>query len=225
MKLRDFGRASAIQETEREERIRSVWWILYVATAIFVIVFVRAFVFQTFKIPSASMMPTLLVGDHIVVNRFVFGVHLPGMSGKIFQLATPGRGDVVVFSRFSEYEDQDADTHYIKRIVGVPGDEVKVVDYRAFVNGRPIGKAADSVSPEFHSVFPEHTGREYGPVKLADGQYFVLGDNLSNSRDSRFYGPIQGEDIEGRAEFIYWSWDVQAASTSVRWDRVGRRIR
>lgn len=225
MKLNEFGRASAIQRRQREERMRSVWWTVYVGSAIFIIVVVRAFVFQTFKIPSASMVPTLLIGDHIVVNRFVFGIHLPGLSGKILRIGAPKRGDVVVFSRFSEYEDQDADTHYIKRIVAGPGDEVKVVEYRAFVNGEPIGKDDQATNPEFHPMFPERSGREFGPLKLGEGEYFVLGDNLPNSRDSRFYGPIHGEDIEGRAEFVYWSWDSQGGSASVRWDRIGRRIR
>lgn len=224
MKLTKFGRVSAIRQQRRQERYRSLWWFIFVGTAISIIVVVRAFLFQTFKIPSGSMVPTLLIGDHIVVNRFLYGIHLPGAQGKILRFRRPSRGDVVVFARFSEFEDQDSDTHYIKRIVAVPGDVVEVKDYRAYINGSPVGKNDTQTVPDFHPGLADQGARIYGPVTLADGQYFVLGDNLSNSRDGRYYGPISEDDIEGRAEFVYWSWDVQGTSASVRWDRVGKAI-
>ncbi len=224
MKLPNFGRASIIQQARTRDRLRPLGWIVFVVSAIAVIVFVRAFLLQTFKIPSGSMQPTLEIGDHIVVSRFVYGLRIPGKTERVLVLAEPERHDVVVFSRFSEFEDLDADTHYIKRIVGVPGDTIRVEDYRTYVNDKLVGGDNVEISPELRGGIPENAGRRYGPVTLNKGEYFVLGDNLSNSRDSRFFGPINAKDIEGRAIMVYWSWRVEGNSASVRWDRVGKII-
>jgi signal peptidase I len=188
------------------------------------IVVCRAFLFQTFKIPSGSMFPTLKIGDHIIVNKFIYGISVPGIEGRRWRYRLPQKGDVVVFYRFSEFEDIDSNTHYIKRIVAVPGDVVEVREFRTYVNGVGIGKDDDVfVGPE--SDLGSTSGRSYGPVELQGGEYFVLGDNHANSRDSRFYGPIHLSDIEGQAEMIYWSWKMEGGSTTVRWGRVGQLIR
>lgn len=193
-------------------------------SAILLIIIARAFLFQTFKIPSGSMVPTLKVGDHIIVNKFIYGLTFPGSSRRRWRWRLPQKNDVVVFYRFSEFEDIDNNTHYIKRIAAVPGDTVEVKEFRTFVNGVGVGKDdALFVGPD---TDPNSTsGRSYGPVTLADDQYFVLGDNQSNSRDSRFYGPIHLDDIEGLAEMIYWSWNISGDSSTVRWERIGQIIR
>lgn len=185
-----------------------------------IIAFARAFLFQTFKIPSGSMMPTLQTGDHIIVNKFVFGVTFPGSEERHFRVRLPQVGDVVVFYRFSEFEDRDSNTHYIKRVAALPGDTVEVKNYLTFVNGKPVRQEPpQTTNPGM--LLDQEAGRDYGPVKLKDDEYFVLGDNYQNSRDSRFYGPIHLADIEGRADMVYWSWKADNGSTSVRWDRVG----
>ncbi len=192
--------------------------------SLFVIVLGRVVFFQTFKIPSASMTPTLEVGDHIIVNRFSFGAGILGSRRKFWRQRLPQRGDVVVFSRFSEFEDRDPGTHYIKRIVAVPGDTVEVREYRTYINGQAQGTDGQSfVSSENH--LENDVGRSYGPVVLEQDEYFVLGDNQANSRDSRFYGPISLSDIEGKAELVYWSWYTYRGNSSVRWERIGKWIR
>ena len=194
---------------------------LMALSAVVAIVICRAFVFQTFKIPSGSMTPTLLIGDHIVVNKFIFGTSLPGRPARLWRMRLPQRGDVIVFYRFSEFEDLNSTMHYIKRIVAIPGDTVEVRNFRTFINGEGVGRETDTFSgPETDST----AGRNYGPIKLGDGQYFVLGDNQANSRDSRYYGPVSIGDIEGLARIIYWSWKFENGSASVRWNRVGTVI-
>lgn len=189
-----------------------------------IIAFSRAFLFQTFKIPSGSMTPTLQVGDHIFVNKFIYGISFPGSDEKHWRVRLPQVDDVVVFFRFSEFEDRDSNTHYIKRIVAVPGDKVEVKDYITHVNDKPLQRESDKAAAVADGIAELDLGRSYGPVTLKPGEYFVVGDNRSNSRDSRYYGPIHLSDIEGRAEMIYWSWQKEEAATTVRWDRVGLMI-
>ncbi len=191
---------------------------------IILVAFARAFLFQTFKIPSASMVPALQIGDHIIVNKFVYGTVFGGSNERYWQVRKPRAGDVVVFYRFSEFEDRDNNTHYIKRIGAVPGDIVEVKDYRTFINGRAYG-LADQRFVGLETQLESNLGKDLGPLTLRSDEYFVLGDNQANSRDSRFYGPIHFADIEGKAEMIYWSWNTAGESTKVRWERVGKYIR
>ena len=206
-------------------RIGLLGWIAVSLATVFLAFIIRAFVFQTFKIPSSSMHPTLQVGDHIIVSKLSYGFFFPGFSGRLFEFSEPAVGDVVVFYRFSEFEDIDASLHYIKRIVAGPGDTVEVKGGVTSVNGTVL----EEKRPPKISISDElglQEGRNYGPVKLSPGSYFVVGDNRSNSKDSRFYGPISKKDIEGRAVLIYWSWGVDAGgSWRVAWDRIGKRIR
>lgn len=198
-------------------------WVILSAFTIVLAVLMRAFVVQTFKIPSESMMPTLLVGDHIIVSRLAYGVYFPGSSTPLIKMGEPHRNDIVVFSKFSEFEDRDSGKHYIKRIVAVPGDSVEVRDFRAYVNGKPVDKGYIIIT-ELDPSAIEAASPDYGPVTLEDGQYFVLGDNRVNSQDSRYYGAINRSDIEGRAWLIYWSWDT-TGSYKVRPDRIGNAVR
>ena len=169
------------------------------------------------------MVPTLQVGDHIVVSKLAYGLHLPIVNKWLWRRERPNRGDVVVFFRFSKFETFDVQKHYIKRIVAVPGDLVEVRERIAYVNDRPTEYGA----PELFQVAPsddEAAAEAYGPVKLKSDEYFVLGDNRSNSRDSRYFGPIHFSDIQGKANLIYWSSERLDGKLRIRWDRIGKAI-
>ena len=157
--------------------------------------FIRTFVFQAFKIPTGSMEPNLLVGDHIVVNKFVYG---PGSSGA-FALPTAdiSRGDVIVFRA-----PQEPDKDFIKRVVGIGGDKIEIQDGVVRVNDEIV----DEPFAYHMSSFGSH--RDYGPIQVPDGEYFCMGDNRDNSRDSRYWGTVPRRLVKGRAVAVYWSFDA-----------------
>jgi signal peptidase I len=182
--------------------------------ALLLALFIRTFVVQAFKIPSGSMIPTLLVGDHILVNKFVYGVKNPITGTVWIGLGEPERQDVVVF-RYPENPSQD----FIKRVVGLAGDTVKIVNKQVYVNDMPVEEPfAVIMDPE---VLP--TARDnFGPITVPADAVFVLGDNRDNSHDSRFWGSVPLRDIKGKAFLFYWSWDQE--NIAVRWGRLGRFI-
>lgn len=160
----------------------------------------RIFVVQAFTIPSGSMIPTLLVGDYILVNKF------------IYHFTSVGRGDIVVFR-----SPEDPDRDYIKRIIGQPGEKVAIKGGVVFVNGQPLKEAyADAHSP---GGLGGYMGT-WGPKVVPPGYYFLLGDNRNNSRDSRVWGFLDGGLIRGRAFLIYFSWNGE--HHTVRWSRLGK---
>lgn len=178
---------------------------------------IRTFVMQAFKIPSGSMEPTLEIGDHILVNKFIYGIKIPFTSIRLFPLEKPKRGDVVVF-----IYPLDPSKDFIKRVVAVEGDTVQIVNKKLIINGAEV--------PDPHAVYkddtifpPEVQKRDnFGPVTVPKGCLFVLGDNRDRSLDSRFWGFVPIEDLRGKAFIIYWSWNSQ--ETSVRWKRIGKLI-
>jgi len=170
--------------------------------AIILALLIRTFVVQAFKIPSGSMIPTLLVGDHILVNKFVF------------RFRDPQRGDVIVF-KYPWDEKRD----FIKRVVAVGGEEVTMKDRTVFIDGRPLVEPYAIYSDSRLSGGP---GYQYGPVVVPPGSYFVMGDNRDNSQDSRFWGYLKKEKIRGKSFLIYWSWDSEKGG--LRWWRLGRLI-
>lgn len=197
---------------------------------------IRVFVVQAFKIPSGSMIPTLLIGDHILVSKLAYGLQwptdcklqlaLPPVScySSTFMLAfsKPERGDVIVF-RYPEDEEKD----FIKRIVGTPGDSIEVRGKTVYVNGTPFDDHGftQRVDP---GVIDSHISPRdnFGPVTVPDDSYFVMGDNRDQSLDSRFWGFVRGDKIRGKAFRIYWSWSGQGNwSEWVRWERLGKAIR
>jgi signal peptidase I len=184
--------------------------------ALLIALFVRAFVVQAFKIPSSSMEPTLLVGDHILVNKFIYGVRIPLIGEKIFAFSTPKRGDVIVF-----IFPRDRSKDFIKRVIGLPGETVEIRDRNIYIDDRLI----EDPWGVYSSWGPKGPD-PYGPTVVPPDSLFVLGDNRNNSQDSRYWGFVPLDDVLGEAFIMYWSWDWGASSllSKVRWERIGRLI-
>lgn len=171
--------------------------------------FARTYVVQAFKIPSGSMEENLLVGDHILVNKFVYGPAPSALERRLLPVREVHRGDVVVFK-----SPEDPSRDFIKRCVAIPGDRVEVVNKQLFINGDPVDEEAytfhtdDQVFSDSR-FYPRQVRRRdnYGPEVIPAGQYFCLGDNRDNSNDSRFWGTVPEEMIKGRALLIYWSYE------------------
>ena len=188
-----------------------------IIVALALALFIRTFVVQAFKIPSGSMEPTLQIGDHILVNKFIYGVKIPFTSIQLFPLGKPQRGDVLVF-----IYPLDPSKDFIKRVVALEGDTVKVINKKLSINGVDV--------PDSHAVYAEESvlsgevqkRDNFGPVTVPKGALFVLGDNRDRSLDSRFWGFVPLEDVRGKAFIVYWSWDSQG--TTVRWNRLGHLI-
>jgi len=186
--------------------------------AIVLALFIRTFIVQAFKIPSGSMKETLLIGDHILVNKFLYGVKLPFVSTTIIEYKEPQRGDIVVF-KFPEDPDKD----FIKRVVGVAGDVVESRDKKIFVNQEPLnhdyGIHKDSrIVPG--NIQPRDN---FGPLVVPEKSLFVMGDNRDHSYDSRFWGCVNLKSVRGKAFLIYWSWDK--SNFGVRWKRIGQMLK
>jgi signal peptidase I len=188
-----------------------------IIVALALALFIRTFVVQAFKIPSGSMEPTLQIGDHILVNKFIYGVKIPFTSIQLFPLENPQRGDVLVF-----IYPLDPSKDFIKRVVATGGDTVKMANKKLYINGVQV--------PDPHAVYTDESALSgevqkrdnFGPVTVPKGALFVLGDNRDRSLDSRFWGFVPLEDVRGKAFLIYWSWDSQ--ETNVRWGRLGHLI-
>jgi len=179
---------------------------------------IRTFVIQAFKIPSGSMIPTLLVGDHILVNKFIYGTRIPFTDIILFPLREPKRGDVIVF-KYPENPKID----FIKRIIGEPGEKVEIRNKKIYINDVPIEDPWGRY--ERSRILPKNFSNRdnFGPVIVPKDSYFVLGDNRDNSKDSRFWGFVNRKEILGKAILIYWSWNGK--ENSVRWRRLGKLIK
>jgi signal peptidase I len=185
--------------------------------AILLALFIRAFIVQAFKIPSGSMKPTLQIGDHILVNKFTYGIKLPFTDITIVSLGEPERGDIIVF----EYP-VEPDKDFIKRVIGLPGDVVEIREKKVYINGEAIDQGYTQYT-ENHIIPGEINPRDnFGPVAVPDKAYFVLGDNRDNSYDSRFWGFVEERALKGEAFIIYWSWDREAFGP--RWSRLGKLL-
>jgi len=181
--------------------------------AICLALFIRTFVVQAFKIPSGSMIPTLEIGDHILVNKFIYGIHMPWSGRVLMSIKSPKRGDVIVF-RFPKDEEKD----FIKRVIGIPGDTITLKQKKLYING--------GLQEEPYAIYdvPAHMLPRggFGPIHVPPDAYFVMGDNRDHSLDSRFWGFVETDKIKGKAFVIYWSWNSEA--TWVRWNRLARLI-
>jgi signal peptidase I len=206
---------------QKKSSLRETIEAIVVAFAIALVI--RTFVIQAFKIPSGSMIPTLQIGDHLLVNKFLLGtpVDVPFTNIHLFRmpgLRRPQRGDIIVF-KYPEDPTRD----FIKRVIGVEGDTIESKDKTLFVNGRklvePYVQHVDSM------IKPADMDRRdnFGPVSVPKDSVFAMGDNRDQSYDSRFWGFVDLSKIKGKAVIIYWSWDSD--STWVRFKRIGRLIR
>lgn len=167
------------------------------------VTFAKSFVFQQFKIPTSSMEDSLLIGDHLAVNKFMFGPVSFDWERTIFPQRDVKRGDVIVF-RYPK----DTDIDFIKRAVGLPGDTLEIVDKQVYINGEPL-KEPYKVHKDPFSIYREGPFRvrdNYGPIRIPDGYVFAMGDNRDNSDDSRFWGFVPREYIRGRAFVVWWSY-------------------
>lgn len=184
--------------------------------------FIRTFIIQAFKIPSGSMLPTLLIGDHLLVNKFIYGIKVPFTGTVLVPINSPERNDVIVF-RYP----QDPKLDYIKRVIAIGGDTIESRDKVLYVNDKPFDdkygvRMDDSVADG--TLSPRDN---FGPIVVPEGKVFVMGDNRDNSYDSRFWGFVDQKAILGKALIIYWSWDVERPLfslerlQSVRWGRFG----
>ncbi len=197
-----------------------------IIVAVLLALFIRTFVIQAFKIPSGSMLPTLLIGDHLLVNKFIYGIRVPFNGKVLVPIKEPKSGDIIVF-KFPK----DRSIDYIKRVVGVPGDTIQVKNKKLYRNSKQV----DDPHAHFTSTIVLPAGvspkDNFGPITVPEGKYFVMGDNRDNSSDSRFWGFVDKRDVLGKAIIIYWSWDIDKPliSTdrfaSIRWDRLADIIR
>lgn len=188
-----------------------------IVIALILALFIRTFVVQAFKIPSGSMIPTLLIGDHLLVNKFIYGIKNPFTGSTWISLGTPEQEDIIVF-KYPENPDQD----FIKRVIGVGGDRIEIKNKKVFVNGKLIDiEGAVNLDPQI--VRGKTPPRDnYGPVTVPENHLFVMGDNRDNSHDSRFWGFVNTREVKGKAFIIYWSWNKE--KFAVRWSRLGDLI-
>ncbi|HET8806939.1 MAG TPA: signal peptidase I [Methylophaga sp.] len=204
---------------------------------ILLVLVIRSFIAEPFRIPSASMLPTLHIGDFILVNKFSYGIRLPVINSKILDVGAPERGDVAVF-RYPQQPEID----YIKRVVGLPGDRIGYFDKTLYINGEPAEQKAidestlnnmqlSANSEVFYEYFDSdkhmiaiNTSRPgaEGEMVVPEGHYFVMGDNRDNSNDSRVWGPVPESHLVGKAFMIWMSWDWQAGG--IVWSRLGQSI-
>jgi len=203
--------------------------------ALLLALFIRTFVVQAFKIPSGSMLQTLQIGDHLLVNKFAYGVRLPFVNTQLIPVGEPEFQDIVVF-KFPGERDISPDIEFrgfgrqmsfgesgkdfIKRIIGLPGDVIEIREKQVYRNGEALQEPyVQHVDPRFAP------GRDEMPAfTVPEDHYFVMGDNRDESYDSRFWGLVPRELILGEAMILYWSWGPRGI-TDVRWDRIGSRVR
>jgi signal peptidase I len=199
---------------------RLLWeYVEAIVTALVLALLIRAFIVQAFKIPSGSMIPTLLIGDHILVNKFLYGTKIPFTDKKFLVFRKPEKGDIIVF----EYP-VNPDKDFIKRVVATEGDVIEERDKVIYINGKAIEESyiqhSDS-NIRFNSEFGMNPRDNFGPITIPEEKVFVMGDNRDASYDSRYWGFVDLKSIKGKALIIYWSWDP---NSWVRFNRIGRLI-
>ncbi len=189
-----------------------------IAIAILLALFIRTFVVQAFKIPSGSMKETLQIGDHILVNKFIYGIKLPFVQKTIIPIKQPRKDDIIVF-RYPENPKLD----FIKRVVGVEGDIIEIRNKKLYVNDELVDRKF-AIHTDLQIIPAVYSKRDnFGPVMVPPDSSFVMGDNRDNSKDSRFWGFVNLKAIKGKAFMIYWSWNKNNSQTLlnyVRWDRL-----
>jgi signal peptidase I len=216
-----------------------------IVIAVILALFVRTWVFQAFKIPTGSMENNLLIGDHLVVNKFVFSPTASSIERSLLPVAPVKRSDVVVF-KYPEDPERD----FIKRVIGLPGETLELRNKVVYINGQPLNEPyvhfLQPASAEGHEMTSFDVRENYGPVTVPPDNYFVMGDNRDNSQDSRYWGFLPAHYIKGKALMVYWSYDGESEPpegdgisgavrnlfstathffTRTRWDRLLHQIR
>ena len=216
-----------------------------IVVAVILALFIRTFVVQAFKIPTGSMENNLLVGDHLLVNKFVFGPAPTGLERTLMPVRGIARGDIVVF-KYPEEPERD----FIKRVIGLPGETLELRHKRVYINGTAIDEPYVHFlippGPEGQEVAAYDVRETYGPVTVPEGQYFVMGDNRDNSQDSRWWGFLPRGHVKGKALMVYWSFEADREAyqaeglgatvrgivnvvthffTRTRWERILHQIR
>jgi len=188
-----------------------------IVIAIILALIIRTFIVQAFKIPSGSMEDTLAIGDHILVNKFIYGTKIPFTDTRLVKLRDPRRGDVIVF----EYP-EDPSKDFIKRVIGTPGDEVQVINKRVYVNGKLYDNPHEVHKEKEVIPFSQNPRDNTKIIKVPENSYFVMGDNRDRSYDSRFWGFVKMDKIKGLAFIKYWSWDRE--NFRIRFGSIGKLI-
>ncbi len=232
----DFS--SSHEESRSEAAPPKSLWREYVEAIIIAVILaftIRVFLVQAFKIPSGSMIPSLQIGDHILVNKLAYGLQIPQdcefeasllpvtcySSTMLVEFEKPKRGDIIVF-RYPEDEHKD----FIKRVIGLPGDTIHIRNKLVYVNGEPFQDKPFTQRVDPGIIDGRINPRDnFGPITVPPDSYFVMGDNRDQSLDSRFWGYVQEHKIKGRAFLVYWSWHGQGSLMEwVRWNRIGKVI-
>ncbi|HRY35859.1 MAG TPA: signal peptidase I [Smithellaceae bacterium] len=226
--MKDKNRPEALtkekaeQKPAEEPKAKVQEFIEAIIIAILIAVVIRALVVQAYKIPSRSMVPTLLIGDHLLVNKFIYGIKIPVIRTTLVSVSNPERGDIIVF-----IYPNDRSKDYIKRVIGVAGDKIEIRNKNIFINDKlykdNFGIYSDSI------VYPAmvQPRDNFGPVVVPKNCLFVMGDNRDESADSRFWGFVNLQDVEGKALLIYWSWNSEEDNLlkKVRWERIGSLLK
>lgn len=202
--------------TEPKSKIRE--YLEAIVIAIVIAFIIRAFVIQAFKIPSGSMKPTLAIGDHILVNKFIYGIKLPYFRNTLLPITDPKRGDIAVF-----IYPEDRSKDFIKRVIGIGGDTIEIRNKKIYLNGLPYTDNVGVYTDDFIIPGSIQPRDNFGPVTVPKGYLFMMGDNRDQSYDSRFWGFVPLRDVLGKAFIIYWSWNGD--DHSVRWSRFGQLLR
>ena len=189
-----------------------------ILVAILLALLIRTFFVQAFKIPSGSMKQTLQIGDHILVNKFIYGIRVPFLHRVIVPLKQPKRGDIIVF-KFPVDPDKD----FIKRVIGIAGDKVEGRDKTIYVNDKPIDDDFSIRTDPQIKPRGDQPRDNFGPITVPSRSLFVMGDNRDQSFDSRFWNFVDLKAVSGKAFMIYWSWDQE--NFGVRWKRIGKLLK
>lgn len=201
--------------TDTKSKLRE--YIEAIVIAVLIAFFIRTFIVQAFKIPSGSMKPTLQIGDHILVSKFIYGVKIPFIRETLIPISDPKRGDIVVF-----IYPVDRSKDFVKRVIGTGGDTVEIRNKKIYVNSLPYNDTYGVYTDDMIIPTAAQPRDNFGPLAVPPGTIFVMGDNRDQSYDSRFWGVVDLKDVLGKAFIIYWSWNRD--DISVRWNRLGRLL-
>jgi signal peptidase I len=204
-------------KTKEKTKSKVKEYVESIIIAILIALFIRTFIICAYKIPSRSMVPTLLVGDHILVSKFIYGVKIPLLRRTIIPVREPKRGEIVVF-----IYPNDRSKDFIKRVIGLSGDKIEIKNKKIFINDKEYKDSFGIYSDNIIYPATMQPRDNFGPVTVPKDSIFFMGDNRDESLDSRFWGFVNLKDVEGKAFIIYWSWNRD--EHNLRWQRLGNLL-